>query len=226
MLQDHAFRPEKLVGIGISSPGPLDLSAGRILEPIDYALFCNFDVVREVSSWILDPADGRSVAAYRLPVSLENMAVLMGVREFYKENSKLARYRQILYVTVSQGVGSCIINDGQIYRGFGGYAGELGHTSIDGAGRPCSCGNFGCLERYVTLPAICDFFNLESYEVLIDQAFTGQARSLAILEQISDWLTTALVNAVNLFDVDAIVLYGEISYRPQLLTEFLQKRIS
>lgn len=225
LLQAHQVELSHLAGIGISSPGPLDLTDGRILEPIEFPLFRFFDVVDTVREWFLDKEDGRSVAQRNLPVSLENNAVLLAVREFYHEKSSIHHFRQILYVTISQGIGSCIINDGVVYRGSGGFAGELGHTSIDGAGRPCSCGNFGCIERYATLRAICDYFSLDNFDLTVDLAYSGQSRSLAILEQVADWLSTALINAVNLFDVDAIVLYGELNYRPRLLADLIQSRI-
>lgn len=149
----------------------------------------------------------------------------MAMREFYNGKSPMYKYRHILFVTISRGIGSCLISDGQIYRGLGGYAGELGHTSIDAAGRPCSCGNYGCIEKYTTQEALKSFFGFDSYDVVVDLAYNGIGKSLAIIEQTAEWLTTALVNAINLFDLDAIVLYGELNYRPQLLTDMIESKI-
>lgn len=259
IIENHKLTQDKLVGIGISSPGPLDRQSGCILEPIDFPLFQNFNITEEVASWPIVSAidvspddhittsvdssasqkednDKPTVSNLRdstnaitksaLAINLDNNAVLMAMREFYNGKSVIYQHKHILFVTISRGIGSCLISDGQIYRGLGGYAGELGHTSIDAAGRQCSCGNYGCIEKYATLEALKSFFGFESYDVVVDLAYNGISKSLAIIEQIAEWLTTALVNAVNLFDLDAIVLYGELNYRPQLLTEMIEKKIS
>jgi len=258
IIENHKLTQDKLVGIGISSPGPLDRQSGRILEPIDFPFFQNFDIADQIASWPLMPteeaaedrmnASGESLISAKrgsdastasslrestnaitksaLAINLDNNAVLMAMREFYNGKSVIYQHKHILFVTISRGIGSCLISDGQIYRGLGGYAGELGHTSIDAAGRQCSCGNYGCIEKYATLEALKSFFGFESYDVVVDLAYNGISKSLAIIEQIAEWLTTALVNAVNLFDLDAIVLYGELNYRPQLLTEMIEKKIS
>jgi predicted NBD/HSP70 family sugar kinase len=242
MIHKHKLTQDKLVGIGISSPGPLDRQSGRILEPIDFPLFQNFDITEEVASWQLFKAsesasasgksnDSRTLSSTNtttgstVEINLDNNAVLMAMREFYNGTSPIYKYKHILFVTISRGIGSCLISDGQIYRGLGGFAGELGHTSIDAAGRPCSCGNYGCIEKYATLDALKAFFGFESYDIVVDLAYNGISRYLAIVEQIAEWLTTALVNAVNLFDLDAIVLYGELNYRPQLLTDMIEKKV-
>ena len=221
-LNRRRISSNRLVGIGISSPGPLDLDNGKILAPIDFDMFHNFPVVDHIRNFEFELLDGK----IKFPdVSLDNNAVLLAMREYYQCESKMHQFKHILYVTVSRGIGSCLISNGQIYRGFGGFAGELGHTSIEGTGRPCTCGNYGCLERYATLDALKEFFGFDNYEVIVDLAYNGIGRPLAIVEQIAEWLSTALVNAVNLFDLDAIVLYGELNYRPKLLTDLIQSRI-
>lgn len=229
MIINNHLTNDKLIGIGISSPGPLDRQTGLILEPVDFPLFQNVNIANLVAKWPLfskSTTESNSSNSNGLAISLENNAVLMAMREFYNGRSLLYEHKHIIFVTICRGIGSCLISDGQIYRGLGGFAGELGHTSIDTAGRPCSCGNYGCIERYATLSAIKSFFGFDSYDVVVDLAYNGISRSLAIIEQVAEWLTTALVNAVNLFDLDAIVLYGELNYRPQLLTEMIEKKIA
>jgi predicted NBD/HSP70 family sugar kinase len=233
MITRHGLKRSDLVGVGISSPGPLRLSEGLILEPIDFPLFHNYPVVAKVQDWHFMFADDTEDlvnsdhdARAALNVSLDNNAVLLAMRELYQVAGQIARHRHILFVTISRGIGRCLINDGQIYRGAAGYAGELGHTSINSTGRPCSCGNFGCLERYATLQELKNFFGFDSYEVVVDLAYNGISKTIAIIEQIAEWLSAALVNAVNLFDLDAVVIYGELNYRPQLLMDMIRKRVN
>ena len=62
----------------------------------------------------------------------------------------------LLFVNICSGVGAGIIINDKLFTGTGGLAGEIGHISINYGGRPCFCGNRGCLERYVNLNAIMD----------------------------------------------------------------------
>ena len=143
----------------------------------------------------------------------------------YERRLRKNSLRNWIFVVVSGGVGSAVFCDGRIFRGSGGYAGELGHTAVEAGGTPCACGNRGCLERYVSMKELRERFGFTDYTEVVDKAASGSQRERAILAYIADKLSVALVNCVNLFDPEAVVLYGELNYRSEVLFSMLSQRI-
>jgi predicted NBD/HSP70 family sugar kinase len=62
--------------------------------------------------------------------------------------------RNLVYVRLSDGVGGGLVVDGRLVRGWAGFAGELGHVTVDPAGAPCRCGKRGCVETVASVPAV------------------------------------------------------------------------
>jgi len=208
MLEERGISREKCIGIGVSAPGPLDYVSGKILNPPDFALFHYVDAgeyLREKSG---------------MPVMVDNNAVLLAMQE-YNVNRQAAD-RNSMFIVVSDGIGSAILAGGQIFRGSGGFAGELGHISIHADGLPCSCGNEGCLEKYISMKALRHKFGIVSYNKLVDDAYMGDPESMRVLDYISGEFSCAIASAVNLFDLDAVIIYGEFSYRNEKLKQMLQ----
>lgn len=130
-----------------------------------------------------------------------------------------------MFITFSDGIGSCIIKNGIIYRGFAGFAGEIGHTSIDPFGKPCSCGNTGCLELYITLSALKKAYGFTSYEKVVDNAYNNEQDAVQILTYLAQILSFSLTNTINVLDLNEITLHGEFNYKPQLLLSFIHEHI-
>ena len=210
-LERRRIPLSKVVGIGISSPGPLDYREGVILTPPNFTMFHHLPIVSRIRD------------EFPLPVFLENNAVLLAMAEY--SSGAIGDYRNTLFVIMSHGIGSCLIREGQVFRGSGGFAGELGHISVDLGGRPCPCGNRGCLEQYATMAALKERFGFENYADVVDAAYRGEGAAMEILEYQARYLAAGLVSAVNLFDLDAIVLHGEFNYRPERLFSLLSQRI-
>ena len=212
LLQKNNILPEKLVGIGVSCPGPLDYEQGVILTPPNFNMFHNTPIVKLLKE------------QFYLPVYLENNAVLLAMNEYFYGSMK--NFSNSIFVIISNGIGSSIIMNGEIYRGFKGHSGELGHTSIDYKGAQCTCGGRGCLEQYATLKALKARFGFESYETVIDDAYLNKPYALNIVEYLVDCLSSAFVNVVNLFDLDSIILFGEYAYRNELLIDKLNTTVN
>lgn len=197
----------RLVGIGVSSPGPVDYKNGVILEPPNFSLFNNCNVADKFKS------------IYGCPVFLENNTVSLALYEHHYINKLLG---STLFVVISGGIGGALIQNGEVYRGAYGIAGELGHISINPNGDICACGNRGCLEHYATLSALKKRFGFEDYEKIVDSAKAGDAKSLEIIDFLAKTLGRAFVGAVNLFDLDRVVIYGEYSYGAEFLTKQIE----
>lgn len=211
LASENGLSMEKCIGVGISAPGPLDYLTGCILTPPNFEMFHGINAVEEVKR-NLD-----------LPTMLDNNAVLLAIQE-YNTNRK-HHFENYIFIIIEDGIGSAIMTKGGIYRGYKGFTGEIGHTSIDIDGIPCSCGNKGCLEQYVTLSALKKHFGFDSYEKVVDDAYTGEMYAREILEYIAEHLSCAIINAVNFFDLDAAILYGEFRYRSSMLEKMIYNRV-
>lgn len=212
LVKQANFPLEKCIGIGISSPGPLDWKNGVILSPPELSVLKNTAVTEKI----------RQRTGVK-NVVLENNAVLLAMREnLLPENENFVSF---ISVIISHGIGSAIVTDGKIYRGAGGFSGEIGHIGVVADGEKCECGNSGCLEKYVSLAALKAKFGFAHYHEIVDMAYSGDREALAVLKYICTYLGNGLVTAVNLFDLDAVILHGDYSYKPQMLCEMLEDYI-
>ena len=124
---------ERVVGIGISAPGPLDPSTGRLVEPPNLG-----PAFRDVA--LADPI----ARALSLPAVLDRDTHVAALGEWQFGAARGAT--DFLYITVSTGVGGAIVAGGRLMNGPDGVAGELGHALVDLGGAPCGCGGRGHLE--------------------------------------------------------------------------------
>ena len=207
-VEEAGLSLDRLVGIGVSSPGPLDHKNGVILEPPKFPFFRNYPIVKRLTE------------AYGCPVFLENNAVALALYEHYYVKAQAGCS---LFVTISEGVGSALLQNGEVYRGSHGIAAELGHISVNPEGEPCPCGNCGCLELYAPLSAMKRRFGFASYPAVIDAAIRGEGEEQQILAFLVQKIGAALATAVNLFDLDRIILYGEYAYRAEHLVTMLDQ---
>ena len=90
---------------------------------------------------------------YELPVAVTNDANAAAIGELLFGGARGMKHA--IVITLGTGLGSGIIVNGELLYGSDGFAGELGHTVVDPAGRLCACGKQGCLETYVSAPGIC-----------------------------------------------------------------------
>lgn len=209
-IKSSHIKKEKIISIGVASPGPIDFEKGVILEPPNFSIFNNFSIVERLQN------------IYGCSVFLENNSVALALLE---NHTLKGNYGRSLFAVISDGIGGTFLQDGEIYRGSHGVAGELGHISINFEGEKCVCGNYGCLEQYATLSALKNRFGFERYENVVDSALAGDEKSQQIIDYIVNALGTAFVTAVNLFDLDKIILYGEYSYKSQFITEKIEEFI-
>ncbi|MCP4249796.1 MAG: ROK family protein, partial [bacterium] len=102
--------------------------------------------------WTEMPLRDRVAAAAGLPATLDNDANCAVLGEWWRGAAQGGKV--VVGLTIGTGIGGGIVLDGKIYHGANDYAGEIGHASIDQAGRRCNCGNYGCLEAYASGPAV------------------------------------------------------------------------
>jgi glucokinase len=127
-------------------------------------------------------------------------------------------YPSFLTVTLGTGVGGGLVVDGHLVRGAHGFAGEIGHVTVDTSpsAAPCACGSRGCLESYAGTLGLLARFRVAggaATEVkdIADSARKGESAGLDTFAMLSDALAVALNSIQNALDLDAIVFSGGVS---------------
>ncbi|HAZ66758.1 MAG TPA: transcriptional regulator [Opitutae bacterium] len=143
VLTQLNFKPSDLVGIGIASPGPLDVGKGCVTGSPNLPGWDNF------------PIGGEIAKAFGLPVRIDNdaNAAAVGEHRFGAGKGK----HDMVYVTLSTGIGGGAIVNNRLMRGANGNAAELGHLTLDIKGPKCPCGGNGCFEMMASGTAIKRF---------------------------------------------------------------------
>ena len=134
----------------------------------------------------------------------------------------------MIYLTVSTGIGGGIVIGGRLYTGSSGSAGEIGHTTVDTNGPRCSCGNVGCLEMLASGKAVAreaqklvrqggktiltelaegDASNITAQTVAA-AAQQGDSMAVSVVSKAAEYLGVGMVNLVNIFNPDIIVVGG------------------
>ncbi|WP_207914048.1 ROK family transcriptional regulator [Micromonospora sp. KC213] len=161
----------------------------------------------------------RVLRELRLPTKLENEANLAALGELWFGAGR--PLGDFLHVSGEIGIGAGIILNGRIFRGFHGFAGELGHIQVDPDGPQCACGACGCLElvagreamlRAVGLEPLTAWSGLdEQISALIELLEAGDRGAMEVVRRAGDALGRALTCIVKGLDPGAIVLGGTFS---------------
>ena len=160
-------------------------------------------------AWQHVPIVERLSASMGTRVVVENDATAAAVGEQLHGAGR--RLRDFFYIYIGVGVGGGMILSGHPYRGSAGRAGELGHIVVEAGGRPCACGNRGCLERYASLSAAqhaLDGRPQGSTAIDPQTIAAGAERLEPWIELAAEHLSTACVTIDNLLDPEAIVVGG------------------
>jgi len=209
--------PEKLLGLGISTPGPVDVFSGTILNPPNFDMWKNVSITAELKK------------EFSYNILLENNSVALALAE--KNYGLGKKFSNFILIVVDNGIGSGVVINNRLYRGFGGFGGEIGHTTINVNGERCSCGNIGCLELYASIPVAVRRARkhdpaIISWSDIVDRAESGDKDCLNIIEEEAWYLSSGIVNAVNILEIEAVVLTGDISYRHGLILDGLCKYVN
>ena len=132
--------PDQVAGIGIGAPGPLNAHTGVVFDPPN------------LPGWKDVPLSELFKEEFHLPIFIENDANAGALGEYMFGAGRGCT--DLVYLTISTGIGGGIISAGRLLDGASGTAGELGHITIDWRGRRCNCGNIGCLEQIASGTAI------------------------------------------------------------------------
>jgi fructokinase len=159
----------------------------------------------------------------QLPVRIANDANCFSLAEAI---SGAGRGEKCVFgVIMGTGVGGGVVIDGQVRYGRQGIAGEWGHNVLDPGGDPCYCGKRGCVERFISGPALQEYYKkLSGTELAAQDIFNkymhgGDPDAAATIDRLVTFFGKAISAVINILDPDVIVLGGGLSNIPLLYKE-------
>lgn len=205
-----------VAGVGVCSPGPLDPEAGVVLS------------ISTLPGWMDVPLVAWLSEAIELPVHLDNDAVsaLLGEWRFGAGRG----LTDLVYVTVSTGIGGGVLADGRVLRGRRQMAAHVGHMTTAPQGEVCTCGNRGCWEAQACGPALAEKARRAvasasasspsllstcgpqlSAAQVFQAAEQGDALAQSLVEVEAFELGVGIVNLLHLFSPQRVILGGGVS---------------
>jgi glucokinase len=207
--------PDNLLGIGVGSPGPIELPLGVLHQPPNLPGFDGLNLRLELERRL------------DRPVLVDSDANLAAYGEFLLGAGRALGVDSLLMLTLGTGVGCGIVLEGRIWRGMRGAAGESGHGPIIPDGIPCPCGARGCLEMYASATAIVRLAAELGIEApgsgepltasgVAQLAAAGDERAVRVFDQAGQALGLSLAHLVNALDLPLYVIGGGASAAWQL----------
>lgn len=222
-IEKHDLK-QKIAGIGVCCPGFLDLENGIVKFAINLG-WVSLNLVDYLQKNI------------KLPVYMEYDAVAGAMGEkLYGAAKSMTHF---LYICIGTGVGASLyIKDG-FYSFENGPAINMGHTTVIHDGVWCKCGNRGCLEKYVSAPAVldrysmflnsmkseCQMVNLDS-DLVYKAALSGDSDARSILREAGELLGISMINSLHLYGINNIIIGGGLSQATSYFMETAKNVVS
>lgn len=203
MLDDKGISVDKVLGIGFALHGTVDeenmmlkLAPNLALRNVDFSIY------KEL---------------FNLPIYTENEANVSALAEVRLGMAK--GMRNLVYISINEGVGTGIVIRNHLYKGKNSRAGEFGHMTVNIDGELCNCGKKGCWELYSSSKAIMRNYNadlidktkISTLKDFFDRYLVGEPKAIQIMEQYIDYLAIGIQNIILTLDPQYIVIGGELS---------------
>ncbi len=212
-VERSGLRREQVAGVGIGSPGPLSHRRGEVYQ------------TSNLPGWRCEPVAALVSEATGRPATLENDGNAAAWGEFWAGAGR--DVQSLVFLTLGTGIGGGIILEGRLVRGGRENGAELGHMIVCASGRPCSCGQRGCLETYASAHKTAQRFvealdagepsmlserhraGLEITSKEIAQAVAdGDPLAARIWDQTCHYLAVACVSIARVVNPDRVLLAG------------------
>jgi predicted NBD/HSP70 family sugar kinase len=216
VLVKSGVERERLLGAGAALAGPIDSATGTVGSSAILPGWVGLSLAQELE------------ARLGLPVHVDNDANVGALAE-----SVLGVGRgvsEMAYIMLGSGIGAGLIIGGQVYRGSGGTAGEIGHVLVDEHGPLCRCGNRGCLETYAGADALLDLLRRQhgdelTVDGLVQLARDGDAACQRVIADAARIVGVAAATLCNQLNPELIVIGGELAQTGPLLLDPLRESI-
>lgn len=203
----------KISAAGVCTPGPISISEGKIVY------IASID-------WHDVPVVSRLSQDLNIPVSFDNDTNIAAYAERFLGAGKNlpAGKGNLIYITVSTGVGAGVIVDDNIVHGARDWAGEFGHIRLRPGGLLCSCGNDGCLEAYASGTAIAKATGISAIEAAA-LAKANDSHCIQVFNDMATVLGQGISILIQLYDPQVIALGGGLTHAWSLFEKILFQEI-
>jgi len=223
LLEQSGLTREKVVGIGISIPGPFEHSTG-------------VSVFAPSWGWQNVPLQAMLQKELNFPLYMDNPLKFNALAESWFGAGR--GIDTMAAVVLGTGVGVGFVINGQLYRGASNTAGEWGHSVVVAGGRPCRCGNRGCVEAYVGAPGILQTLaeidpkspllfrddQTRSIAAVVAATEQGDTTAKAVVHQTVLYLSAGLSGLINTINPELVVLGSWVAdlLGPAMMPELLK----
>jgi glucokinase-like ROK family protein len=231
IILEQGLDVNKVIGIGIGIPGPVDFSLGTVVSPPIMPGWDKYPIIQTVQQWF--PSAN---------VVVDNDVNVMALGEIQEGIGR--GVNDLIFVKIGTGIGAGIICGGKIYRGASGCAGDIGHISVIKDGPLCHCGNRGCLESMAGGPAIAEraLALAEEKNSILTQRFIennerltaedvgraareGDPLSIQIIRDSGQMVGDVLASLVNFYNPEMMVIGGGVSNLGDLLLSSIRQAV-
>ncbi|MEV0845699.1 ROK family transcriptional regulator [Streptomyces sp. NPDC049954] len=228
LLERAGTAPERVCGVGLSVPGPVDRDQGRLVQPPIMPGWDSYPLRERFRELYAEHVGGHRESG-PLPVLVDNDANLMALGE---QRTHHADCRAFVFVKASTGIGAGVVIDGEVYRGIDGGAGDIGHIRLHD--RPdvlCMCGSHGCLAAVASGRAIAGQLTEAGVRTTSGSGVrahlaAGQPEAVGLTRHAGRRVGEVLVTVVTLLNPGVLVLGGDLASTPFLtgVRELLYQR--
>lgn len=207
-----------VTAVGLATPGTMDIPGGLLVDPSNLPGWTNFPIRDRVGEEL------------GLPTTLQNDANAAAYGEYWAGSAKDAR--SLLFYTLGTGLGGGVIVDDHIIEGEHSHGSELGHVILEmDNGRPCTSGQFGTAEAYVSATALLRRFRVAledaqettvrarldageelSPRLIAEEAEHGDHLSIDLIMEMARYLGAAITSAVHVIDPAMVLLGGAMTF--------------
>lgn len=191
VMEEH--KTINIIGIGVASIGPLDIYNGVILNPPNFGRIRNLNLLSILKK------------RFNLPVYMDNDMNCCALAELFYGSGR--KCRDIVFVGFKYGVGAGVIMNEKVLHGSGGFAGEVGHISINPRGALCACGQYGCIEMYTSGDNILKnvgVTDISELHHLLDSE-NVPVYILRCLDEYKEAMCTLTTLLVNMYDPEVVI---------------------
>lgn len=216
----------QLVGIGVSATGGINTQTGRVDGSAGH-----------IKNWQGSRIKEKMEEVLQIPAYVLNDANAVALGEVWLGAAR--GRRNVVVVTIGTGIGGGIIVDGNPLLGKSGFAGEVGHMIISHAGESCTCGNFGCLERYGSTKALIRRIEQGIRAGEIEGFEDGAVNGRRIFEEVErgntavertvnlwiDYIADGLISLIHIFNPEIVIIGGGVSVQRRLFVDKVRSKV-
>ena len=222
LIKDAELELNDIEAVGIGCPGTINFETGEVIYSNNIKME-HYMLAKEFQKYL------------NLPVKIDNDANCAAMGEYIVGGNNVPIF---MFITLGTGVGSGLILNGKVFRGFNGAASEAGHITLVSGGEPCTCGKRGCWETYASVTALIRQTkvamekNPESlmHEIAkaegkisgrtsFDAAKQGDKAAQAVVKQYAQYVADGIVSVENVLQPDIISVGGGISREGEYLLQ-------